>query len=150
MYLLDTNHCSRVIQGEATLLSQLQQKRAAGVAISVITHGELIFMAQNSQRKANNLEQVNTFLQLISLYPINAAIANQYGDLKARLFDQFAPKERAKRRSTKLQELEFDDNDLWIAATALQYNLTLVSADSDFQRIAQVQNLSLENWLSSP
>lgn len=60
---------------------------------------------------------------------------------------QFGPKEKTKRRKTKITELGFDENDLWIAAIALQHNLTIVSADSDFQRIQQARALSVECWL---
>ncbi|WP_460200559.1 PIN domain-containing protein, partial [Scytonema sp. NUACC21] len=62
-------------------------------------------------------------------------------------FNQFAPKEKSKRRKTKITDLGFDENDLWIAAVALQHGLTVVSADSDFQRIQQVRALSTESWL---
>ncbi|MEH2339281.1 hypothetical protein [Nostoc sp.] len=55
--------------------------------------------------------------------------ANTYGQLKAALFNEFPPKEKSKRRKTKITDLGFAENDLWIA---LQQNLTIVSADRDF------------------
>ncbi len=149
MYLLDTNHCSHIINGDFAIISQLQQNANAGVATSVIVQGELIFMAQNSQQQASNLQRVEAFLQAIDLYPVNGEVGNCYGKLKAKLYAQFAPKEKNKRRQTRLQDVGFDDNDLWIAATALQYNLTIVSSDSDFQRIQQVQRFPLVSWVSS-
>jgi predicted nucleic acid-binding protein len=39
--------------------------------------------------------------------------------------------------------LALDENDLWIAATARQSRATLVSRDSDFQRI---DGLKVEDW----
>ncbi len=39
------------------------------------------------------------------------------------------------------------ENDLWIAAIALQNNLTVVSSDSDFLRIQQVRKFALESWV---
>ncbi|MGB3532349.1 MAG: PIN domain-containing protein [Microcoleaceae cyanobacterium] len=62
---------------------------------------------------------------------------------------QFAPKEKSKRRKTRLIDIGFDDNDLWIAAIAIQHNLILVTTDSDFQRIKTVINLSIETWCVS-
>jgi tRNA(fMet)-specific endonuclease VapC len=41
MYLLDTNHCSRIIFGEPEIVQQLQLHSEAGVATSVIVRGEL-------------------------------------------------------------------------------------------------------------
>ncbi|MBC6434776.1 type II toxin-antitoxin system VapC family toxin, partial [Nostoc sp. HG1] len=35
MYLLDTNHCSRIIFGETNLIRQLQEHIGLGVATSV-------------------------------------------------------------------------------------------------------------------
>jgi tRNA(fMet)-specific endonuclease VapC len=147
MYLLDTNHCSRAILGDSAILSRLDSIENTLVATCVIVQGELIDMAERSQRRRNNLILVQNFFQGIYVYNIDGATATLYGQLKAELFKQFAPKEKSKRRKTKMTELGFDENDLWIAAIALQHNLTIVSADSDFQRIHQVKALSLESWV---
>jgi tRNA(fMet)-specific endonuclease VapC len=104
-------------------------------------------MAERSRARENNLALVQRFLQGIYIYNVDEATATLYGQLKASLFNQFAPKEKSKRRKTKMTHLGFDENDLWIAAIALANNLTVVSADSDFQRIQQVKTLSLESWI---
>jgi tRNA(fMet)-specific endonuclease VapC len=69
--------------------------------------------------------------------------------LKSRIFDRFGPRERAKRQHTTMHDLGFDENDLWIAATAWRFDLIVVSSDSDFDRIAEVVPLGHENWLAS-
>ncbi|WP_414518586.1 hypothetical protein [Nostoc sp. PCC 9305] len=35
----------------------------------------------------------------------------------------------------------------WESAIALRHHLTIVSQDSDFERIGQVRELSCESWL---
>jgi tRNA(fMet)-specific endonuclease VapC len=147
MYLLDTNHCSRIIFGEPNLIQQLQVHSETGVATSVIVRGELLYMAAKSEQTAANLQQVKAFLDTIDLYPINLPITDIYGNLKGKLVNTFGPKEKAERRKFNIQALGFGDNDLWIAATAIHYNLTVVSTDRDFQRIQQVEPLTLESWI---
>jgi tRNA(fMet)-specific endonuclease VapC len=147
MYLLDTNHCSGAILGNSNIINRLATLDNTLVATCVIVQGELIDMAERSRARDNNLALVQRFLQGIYIYNVDETTATLYGQLKAALFNQFAPKEKSKRRKTKITDLGFDENDLWIAAIALQHNLTIVSADSDFQRIRTVKALSVESWL---
>ena len=130
------------------ILNRLNKIEDNIVAICVIIQRELIDMAERSQRNESNLALVQNFLQGIYIYPIDRTTATKYGQLKASIFKQFAPKEKNKRRKTKMINLGFDENDLWIAAVALQNNLIVVSSDSDFQRIKQVENkLAIESWV---
>src|SRR5438128_1954785 len=148
MYLLDTNHCSRFLEGDAGIIEKLDELGDVLVATSAVVRGELIFMAWKSQQTASNLHRVEEFLQDIEVYPIDDETANTYGRLKAGLLDRFGPKEKAKRRRARIEDVGITENDLWIAASAKRHGLTLVSSDSDFERIGQVENLLLENWLS--
>jgi tRNA(fMet)-specific endonuclease VapC len=147
-YLLDTNHCSQIIIQNADLLDQLAQHADDELITCAIVQGELIDMVARSQQKANNLHLVREFLDNIPVYPITPEISDIYGNLKASIFDHFAPKDRDQRRRFKLKDLGFGDNDLWIAATAIQHNLTLVSRDSDFTRLQEVRSIPVESWMA--
>lgn len=146
-YLLDTNHCSRIIAGDPVLVQQLRAHQSQDIATSVIVRGELYFMVQKSSRQAENLRAVNALLERIVIYPIDVGVADIYGQLKGEIINRLGPKERVKRRKVTIQGLGFSDNDLWIAATALLHRLTLVSADQDFHRLQAIYPLALESWL---
>lgn len=128
-------------------MSRIAQLESSLITTCVIVQGELVDMAERSQRKESNLAFVDRFIQGIYIYNINESTATIYGQLKAALFNEFAPKEKSKRRKTTITNLGFGENDIWIAAVAIQNNLTLVSADSDFVRIKQVKNLTIESWI---
>ncbi|ACK67886.1 PilT protein domain protein [Rippkaea orientalis PCC 8801] len=146
MYLLDTNHCSCLIFGEPTIINKIQEIGAENVAISSITEGELLYMAENSRYIADNLAIIEDFLNDISIYYVDSGTSHIYAKLKAKIMDCFAPKERNKRRKTRVHQLGINENDLWIASTAIQNNLIVVSADKDFQRIKQAWDFPLETW----
>lgn len=147
MYLLDTNHFSRLILGEAKIRQKIADIGEQNVAISLITQGEVLYMAYNSERQERNLALVQSYLADIGIYRLNDEIADLYGQFKAGIIRHFGPKDRQKRRKTKIETLGMSDNDLWIACTALHHNLIIVSTDSDFVRMQTVRVFSLESWI---
>lgn len=147
MYLLDTNHFSRLILGEAKIRQKIAGTGEQNVAISLITQGEVLYMAYNSERQERNLALVQSYLADIGIYRLNDEIADLYGQFKADIIRHFGPKDRQKRRKTKIETLGMSDNDLWIACTALHHNLIIVSTDSDFVRMQTVRAFSLESWI---
>lgn len=149
MYLLDTNHCSLAIHHQPDIIAQLSALGQAQVSTCVIVQAELIYMAENSQNQQNNLQLVENFLQNIFIYAIDSNTAKIYGAFQADLMRRFGPKDKNKRRRTRLIDLGVSQHDLWIASIALQHNLILVSADSDFQRIKTVRDLPVESWYNA-
>ena len=78
-----------------------------------------------------------------------------YSDLRAELFKKFSPRDRRGRLTVKwpedliertsAKELGVQENDIWIAAQAIQYNLILVTGDH-MQRLVEVYE-NLDNPL---
>jgi predicted nucleic acid-binding protein len=83
-------------------------------AISVVSVGELeagVLLATRSAVRAERLERLVAVLAQAIVLPLDRHVASFYGRLRA----------RAKERKPH--------NDLWIAATALAHDFTLVTAD---------------------
>lgn len=146
MYLLDTNHCSLILLKNQTILDYIEQVGETNIATTIITVGELTFMAEKSTYKEQNLIRINEFISDIIVYYLDEKTAKIYGKIKASLIKQFGPKQKSKRQKTNITQLGFDENDLWITAIALRNQLILVSADTDFIRIKTVVDFTLENW----
>lgn len=148
MYLLDTNHCSYLMEGNPDVASGLRAKGRALTATTSITRGELLYMAYRSERQTENSLRVYSFLRNMRVYPVDEDAADSYGELKAAVMLYYGPKEKSNRRRTQISNLGFSDNDLWIAAIAVRHNLIVVSADADFTRLQEVHSFGLENWLT--
>ena len=146
-YLLDTNHCFLLIARDARLVAAANARAAEQFATSVIVAGELRYGAAVSERHRENAAAVEDFLGRIDQLLISPATAQHYADVKSRLLLEFGPRERARRRSFDLARLGFTDNDLWIAASAIEHGLTIVSDDDDYRRMASVSSLRIETWL---
>jgi tRNA(fMet)-specific endonuclease VapC len=147
-YLLDTNHCSFLLKGHPSLIRKMDDLGDAPAATCVIVEGELVFMAHKSDHPSANAQRVSQFLRGIEVLPLDRDTADRYGELKAAVLERFGPREKARRKRTRLAELGFQENDLWIAAVAQRHGLTLVSADSDFARLSRLSDIAVENWLA--
>ena len=147
MYLLDTNHCSRLIQGNKSIVKKIAQIHCSLISTCVICRGELIYMAEKSQKVEENLIHINNFLNDIKIYSIDNKTADIYGKIKVLLLNKFGPKKKSERRKITTVKLGFGENDIWIASIAKRYDLTVVSTDGDFKRLSEVIDLDIETWL---
>ena len=94
-----------------------------------IVLGELYFGAFGSpSRRPDALAEVAALESKLTVLPVDAATAKIYARLKHDL---------------KRQGFTMPDNDLWIAAIAIQYNVTLAARDAHFDWIA---GLRVEQW----
>jgi len=125
-YLLDTNIVIAMLAGEPAI--QEKRQNADRVFLPSPVVGELCYGARKSRRPIENLTQINQLVQDIQVLPCNLETAQRFGIIKDRL--------RRKGRP-------IPDNDIWIAAIALQRELILVTRDSHFE---EVESLQTESW----
>lgn len=100
----------------------------ASLYLPSIALGELNSGAHRSARPARNLEQIREFVEGVTIIPVDHETAEIYGQISARLAALGTP---------------IPQNDIWIAACAVQWGFTLATTDEHFRRI---DGLSYEMW----
>jgi tRNA(fMet)-specific endonuclease VapC len=116
--VLDTNIVIALFANEAGITDQLATMDE--VFIPSIVIGELFYGAMKSSRAAENLRRVDHFVSISSVLGCDAQTGLRYAQIK----------NEARARGRPLPE-----NDLWIAAIALQHDLPLVTRDMHFDGI---------------
>ena len=125
-YLLDTNQVVYYLRQETRVIDDLQSRRGEGLAVSIISVAELyegIFRATNPNEAERAL---NNFLSEVTVLSIDEEAAKIFGQERARLRQVGRP---------------MSDLDLLIAATALRHDLTLLTADRDFERLEHLDTI---------
>ncbi len=125
-YLLDTNIVIAIFADE--MIVQEKRQSVDKVFLPSLVVGELYYGARKSARPTENLAKVNQIVQRIRIIPCNLGTARWYGIIKDQL-----------RRKGRL----IPDNDIWIAAIAMQRGLILVTRDAHFD---EVESLQTERW----
>jgi tRNA(fMet)-specific endonuclease VapC len=116
--VLDTNIIVQVFKKNSITRQKIEAIESLMVPLTVV--GELLFGAYKSERLAKHLEETTNFLaQCAILYP-DEITAEIYGRTKATLAKKGRP---------------IPDNDIWIAAVALQHKLPLYTSDSHFREV---------------
>ena len=124
IYLLDTNAISAWMRADSRMASWLASIGVDDrVVVCTISRGEILFGLEKLApgRRRTGLEgKAAKLFAILPCEPIPAAVGDRYAVVKA---------------TQQRRGLPLDENDLWIAATALRLQATLVSRDSDFQAI---------------
>ncbi len=127
-FLTDTNVAIASFKEEAVVLEKLKDIPSEQIFVPVIVLGELHYGARKSARIEENLRRLEAFTESSNVLPCDATTAGIYG----------ATRDALRRGGRPIPE-----NDIWIAAIALQHDLILVSRDSHFEH---VEDLRLEHW----
>ncbi len=131
-YLLDTCVISDFIKGEFGTQAKLKQILPSDIAISSITVMEIRYgLALNPQRAQKIEPAISTFVGSVTIIAFQVSEAEKAAQIRAILKSQGQP---------------IGAYDILIAATALQHNLLMITANQrEFDR---VPNLQTENWRS--
>lgn len=122
--LVDTNIVIALFAGEPTALERMERRPELFLCVPVL--GELRYGALASSRVEENLTRLDGFSRRVLLLSCDSGTAVQYSVIRFALRKKGRP---------------IPENDIWIAAVALQHGLTLLSRDSHFQ---QVEGLEME------
>lgn len=125
--LLDTTIVVDHLRGKSPALDE-RLKETATLYLPVTALGELLYGAYKSAFEARALKQIESFIQLCAVLGTDKRTAHYYGRITADL-----------ARIGKL----IPQNDIWIAAIALEHDLPLATRDQHF---AFVTGLTLLNW----
>lgn len=140
IYLLDTSTFSDLMREDPRVAAELALARLADarVCICSIVRGEIAYGLERlpqSRRRQTLAAKANHLFAALPCESIPERAADHYARIKR----------HAQRKGRFL-----DENDLWIAATALALNATLVTSDSDHQRVSGLDHGKLGSIIGTP
>ena len=124
--LLDTSVVIPYLKGDSAIGTQVQASSSLYLPQTAL--GELYCGAHLSQNPGKHVAKIQTFLAAVAVLSPGVATAEHYGRLRAQLAKAGTP---------------IPENDIWIAACALQHDLALVTRDLHFD---EIDNLRVVHW----
>lgn len=118
---LDTNIVIDMLRGRKDIADKITTLEKVYVPIPVL--GERYLGAENSSRKAHHLAQIDVLLSLSEVIHTSNETAKIYGWIKVQL----------KKKGKPIPE-----NDIWIAALAMEHDLTLITRDQHFTYLPEL------------
>ena len=117
---IDTNVYTALMRGDEVVVSQL--KKASALSVSAIVVGELLFGFRHGTQLLNNRRQLESFLDepYVHFLSVTLSTCDRYSMVAASL--------RAKGKP-------IPQNDIWIAAHALESGTDLLSFDGHFDHV---------------
>lgn len=124
--LLDTNVAIALMNGEASVQQRIASPK--DLFVPVIVMAEIYFGAEKSSRRQENLAWAERLAARSQLLNVDLETARHCGRIRQALRQIGRP---------------IPINDLWIAAIAVQHQLTVATRDGHFD---YVQALTVERW----
>ena len=128
-YLIDTDIIIFALRGDKTVLAKFEENKNIPISISMITYAELVFGAKRSQNERTNMLKVNRIREIYPVEELNIGIMELFADIKANMYSK---------------AMRIEGMDLFIAATAIYNDLTLVTNNT--KHFKNIPLLKLENW----
>lgn len=130
MVFLDTNICIYFLNGTIpSVKDNLLSTPPNQIKIPVIVHSELIFGAQKSKRREENLKKIDRFLQPFEVVNYTRELSETYAELRV---------------TAEITGKVIGPNDLLIAAITVANNGTLVTRNT--KEFSQISGLKLTEW----
>ena len=126
-FCLDTNAVIEFLEGDEALV-QLIRKGHEELLLSSVVVGELLFGARNSAQADTNLERYRRFVYHCRVTPIDEDTAEVYATV---------------RKELRSGGFKIPDNDIWIAASAMQHDAVVVTRDRHF---SHVEGVTTRSW----
>ena len=124
-YLVDSDWLIDAFLGVPAAVNLLARLRDDGLAVSIVSYGELFEGAIGAPDPAAELARFRRFLGRLALLPLDDAVMERFAYIRAEL----------RRRGQLIPDL-----DLLIAATALHHDLTLLTRNvRHFNRIPKLR-----------
>lgn len=123
---LDSNIVIEIFSGNKEIADRVDKLPV--FYISSIVLGELYVGINRVANKSKHLTKLHSFLELCIVLEIDNITAEFFGEITAALYKKGKP---------------IPTNDIWIAATAKQHNLKLISRDKHF---TEVDGILLDSW----
>ncbi len=121
--LLDTSGYSALLRGDAPVLSRIQE--ADEIVVTPIVLGELKAGFEMGKHREKNRRELSRFLESsrVAIVGLDEETSERYATIVSSL----------RRAGTPIPT-----NDLWIAASAMQHGLAIVTTDSHFEKVPQI------------
>ena len=129
-YLIDTNTCIAFLnQKNKSVVEKMSETKSSDIFLCRVIQAELYYGAYHSQKRESNLEKLENFFNEVNILDFNDVVAQTYGQIRHDLASVGTP---------------IGSNDLFIAATALAHNVTLVTNNE--REFSRIESLNIENW----
>ena len=124
--LMDTNVIVRVLNGDRELINELS--KISSLCTCTVVLGELMYGAAKSAHVVQNKQNVKNFCSRYPLLGVSNIVAEFYGEIKKDLLSHGNV---------------MPENDMWIAATALANDMTVITQDKHFEHIQNLMVIKL-------